>query len=146
MAKYAAKSPELTQKVLRRIASGETLASLGRKLNFTPAVWYNWVERDAELEVAYARAREVGHDALADGLLEIADEVATRSEDIQKAKLRIETRLKLLACWNPRKYGNKQTVDVGNKDGEALKVESNVDTVAAAVAAAAALRDAKRDA
>ena len=53
-----------------------------------------------------------------------------------------DTRLKLLACWNPKKYGTKATVDVGNKDGETLKVEHDVGDVA--VALAASLRSAKR--
>jgi len=44
--------------------------------------------------------------------------------------LRIETRLKLLACWNPKKYGTKQTVDVGNKENETLKIDANVDNIA----------------
>ena len=29
------------------------------------------------------------------------------SDVVQRAKLRIETRLKLLACWDPKRYGNK---------------------------------------
>ena len=36
-------------------------------------------------------------------------------EHVQRSKLRIETRLKLLACWNPSKYGNK-TILQGDKD------------------------------
>ena len=31
---------------------------------------------------------------------------------IQRSKLRVETRLKLLAKWSPEKYGDKKQVDV----------------------------------
>jgi hypothetical protein len=39
-------------------------------------------------------------------------------------KLRIETRLKLLACWNPAKYGTK--VQLGGDPKNPLKVEASV--------------------
>jgi hypothetical protein len=39
-------------------------------------------------------------------------------------KLRIETRLKLLAKWNPKKYGDK--VQVGGDAENPLKVEADI--------------------
>lgn len=120
----AKKNPKLIEEVLSRIAKGETLAALGRELDFHPQSWADWMRADEGLAVAYAEAREIGHDALADQTLEIADGTRPSSEHVQLSKLRIETRLKLLACWSPKKYGNKQTVDVGNKEGETLKVET----------------------
>jgi hypothetical protein len=40
---------------------------------------------------------------------------------VQERKLRIETRLKLLACWDPKRYGQRQTVEHQGKIGlEAL--------------------------
>lgn len=122
---YPAKiTPKVIEEVLSRIAQGETLASLGRELGFHPTAWGQRVRDDEALAIAYAEAREIGHDALADQTLEIADGTRPSSEHVQLSKLRIETRLKLLACWSPKKYGNKQTVDVGNKEGETLKVET----------------------
>ena len=122
---YPAKiTPKVIEEVLSRIAQGETLASLGRELGFHPQSWADRMRTDEGLAIAYAEAREIGHDALADQTLEIADGTRPSSEHVQLRKLRIETRLKLLACWSPKKYGNKQTVDVGNKEGETLKVET----------------------
>jgi hypothetical protein len=122
---YPAKiTPKVIEEVLSRIAQGETLASLGRELGFHPQSWADRMRADEGLAIAYAEAREIGHDALADQTLEIADGTRPSSEHVQLSKLRIETRLKLLACWSPKKYGNKQTVDVGNKEGETLKVET----------------------
>jgi hypothetical protein len=119
----AKKNPELIEEVLSRIAQGETLAALGRELDFHPTAWGQWVRADEALAIAYADARDTGHDVIADDVLQIIDSVPAQGEEIQRAKLRAEYRLKLLAKWNPKKYGDKQTVDVGNKDGETLKVE-----------------------
>lgn len=105
---------------------------------------YDWIAADAAFASRIAHARDLGFDAIAEDIFDIADSTKAISDHVQLSKLRIETRLKLLAKWNPKKYGDKQTVDVGNKDGEALKVESNAAEIAAQVASA--LRAAKRGA
>lgn len=156
----AKKKPELIEEVLSRIAQGETLAALGRELNFHPQSWWRWVAEDEELALAYAQARDVGADVIADQALAIIDaeperivqvddegnKTSTRidSAAVAWAKNRAEMRLKLLAKWNPKKYGDKQTVDVGNKDGETLKVDSNIDTAALTLQLAEALRKAEK--
>ena len=70
----------------------------------------------------FARARDLGEAQISQECLEIADttqvgEIITTKPDgsqevktadmIEHRKLRIDTRLKLLAKWNPRKYGDK---------------------------------------
>jgi hypothetical protein len=141
----AKKTPKLIEEVLSRIALGETLASLGRELDFHPNNWRLWCGADDQLAIAYAQARDVGADVIADDVMQIIDSVPAQSEEIQKAKLRAEYRLKLLAKWNPKKYGDKQTVDVGNKDGETLKTEhkTEVDEVALTLALSKAIRNQK---
>jgi len=146
----AKKKPKLIAEVLSRIAKGETLAALGRELDFHPVSWGEWVAADDDLALAYQRARDTGADALAEQALALIDMDPPRVEGrvdpghVQWRRAQVDTRLKLLACWNPKKYGQKQTVDVGNKDGEALKIESNAAAVATEVAAM--LRDGKRGA
>lgn len=142
----AKKTPKLIEEVLSRIAGGETLAALGRELDFHPQSWADWMRADEGLAVAYAHARDVGSDALAEQALALIDAEPARVEGkidpghVQWRRAQVDTRLKLLACWNPKKYGNKQTVDVGNKEGEALKVDHGVDTIALTVKLAEALR------
>lgn len=85
---------------------------------------YDWIEADAELAAQVARAREIGFDAIAEDVFDIADGTRAISEHVQLSKMRIDTRLKLLACWSPKKYGSKQDVSIGNKEGETLKVEA----------------------
>jgi hypothetical protein len=115
-------------------------------LGFHPVNWGKWVAADEALAVAYATAREVGGDAIADHALALIDAEPARVDGkidpghVQWKRAQVETRLKLLACWNPKKYSPKQTVDVGNKEGETLKIDSNVDNVALTLALSEALR------
>jgi len=141
----AKKTQKLTEEVLSRIALGETLASLGRELDFHPSAWRQWIGEDEALAVAYQRARDEGSDALAEQALALIDGEPDRIDGkidpgfVQWKRAQVDTRLKLLACWNPKKYGTKQTVDVGNKEGEAFKADS----VALTQALAEALRNQK---
>ena len=86
---------------------------------------YDWLERVDGLSVQFARAREAGCDAMAEEALIIAntpilgrkkvfssgaddgeDSMTVTEEDmLGHRKLQIETRLKLLAKFNPKKYG-----------------------------------------
>lgn len=88
--------------------------------------WAEWCREDPTLLLAHEKARDAGFEALALEVLDIADEEPERYTTeaggkrmdpaaIQWAKHRAETRLKLLACWDPRRYGNKTTV-AGDKD------------------------------
>lgn len=107
---------------------------------------YDWLSQDPDLSLRVARARESGFDALAEEALEIAntprfgqkkvysfgageDEgntTVTEEDMLGHRKLQIETRLKLLACWNPAKYGNK--VAVGGDPGNPIQVEAQVES------------------
>ncbi|MEH3121188.1 MAG: hypothetical protein PGN16_04275 [Sphingomonas phyllosphaerae] len=78
---------------------------------------YDWAGSDQELSGAIARAREEGFDQIAIDALSIADEVTEQDtietqhgpipnkEWLMRSKLRVETRLKLLAKWDPKRYG-----------------------------------------
>jgi hypothetical protein len=146
------RSPEVETRIIEGLCDGVPLRELCRQEGMPS--WravYDWIAADADFASRVAQARDTGTDAIAEQALDLIDEAPQRGGDgkidpgyVQWKRAQVDTRLKLLACWNPKKYGSKQTVDVGNKEGEALKVESNAAEVAAQVAAA--LRAAKRDA
>jgi hypothetical protein len=91
---------------------------------------YDWVVSRPDFAARLAHARDVGYDALAEEALDIADTPMTGAKKVYSSgaegegdsltvteddmlghrKLQIETRLKLLACWNPSKYGNRTTL------------------------------------
>lgn len=79
---------------------------------------YDWINSNPDFAARIAQARETGYDAIAEEAMAIADEPppstqfgTTDGGAVQHAKLRIETRLKLLAKWSPKKYGDKQQIE-----------------------------------
>lgn len=139
--RHTKKTPAIVDEIMEGIADGVPLREICRRDGMPN--WrtvYDWLEADEEMAARFARAREIGFDAIAEDILSNVDNVKAISEHIQRSKLQVETRLKLLAKWSPKKYGEKQQVEVGNKDGEALKVESTADNSALALQLAEALR------
>lgn len=145
------RTPAVEKRIIDGLCDGTPLRALCREEGMPN--WrtvYLWTEKDADFAAQVMRARDTGTDAIAEQALDLIDAEPARIEGkidpghVQWKRAQVETRLKLLACWNPKRYGSKQTVDVGNKDGEALKVESNAAEIAAQVASA--LRAAKRGA
>lgn len=155
---------DVEQEILRRISEGEPLAVICRsdpKRMPTPMTWGNWCNKDENLAIAYARAREVGFDALAAECLSIADdgsqdtkkvgedqrEVAD-AEWISRSKLRVETRLKLLAKWDPKRYGDAMLHKHADADGEKFQLDevSRVTRLTAIAAQINARADAPDDA
>ena len=140
-------TPEIAQEMCRLLSDGIPLREICRRDGF-PA-WqtvYDWMYRDDEavaagggvgLSGAIARARDQGYDAIAEECLLIADTpqfgqkqvmtddgTATTVEDmLGHRKLQIETRLKLLAKWNPKKYGDRVAL-TGADGAPPIQVES----------------------
>jgi hypothetical protein len=120
-------TPELIEVIAERLSNGEPMAAICRDEGM-PAyrTVKDWMDSKPEVSAAIACAREEGFDVIAAGTLEIADdsrndyierladegderaaEARVNSEHIQRSKLRIETRLKLLAKWDPKRYGER---------------------------------------
>jgi hypothetical protein len=126
------RTAEVEQEILERLSQGEPLAEICRSdPKFPhPTTWNDWCAADEALGIAHGRARDAGFDAIAADILRIADtpeegvettiksDGATeerRADMLGHRKLRIETRLKLLAKWDPRRYGEKvETTHRGN--------------------------------
>lgn len=106
-----------------RLSDGEPLRAICRD-DHMPA-WrtvYDWMSSNEEFSARIARGRDLGMDAILEDTLKIADtpmvgvrkkyESGVVTEAVEEdmlghRKLQIETRLKLLAKWNPKKYGDK---------------------------------------
>lgn len=116
------KSPELIAQVLEGIAQGKTLTSLCVAYGFSQSAWAKWVAQDHELAKAYYDARSVGADSIADDILDIVDTVKEDTVAVAKARLRADTRLRLLAKWQPDKYGDKVDVRHAGPDGGAVQL------------------------
>lgn len=119
--------------VIQRICDGESLRSIlqyaNREILPTPATFLEWVKNDNSLAKQYARACEVRADAIADEILEIADEanadvnigddgkMYVNGEVVQRSRLKIDARKWLLSKMQPKKYGDKLDLDHQSSDG-----------------------------
>jgi hypothetical protein len=128
---------EIAQEICRRISTGEPLLQICKDDRMPERrTFYDWVARSDSLSAQFARAREEGCDAMAEQSLAIMDgeplavfdEAGNKRYDpgsISWNKNRAEHRLKLLACWNPKKYGTK--VALGGDPGNPIQVEAQVE-------------------
>lgn len=113
---------DTAEEIIEWISAGKTLREFCRQEgNPNWRTVYLWIEKDDEFAGRFARARDMGTDAIAEECLAIIDteaEIAettsenggsTRRDSAHVAwmKNRVEMRLKLLAKWNPKKYGDK---------------------------------------
>jgi len=116
-------TPELAESICERLSCGESLTSIcaaeGMSKRTTVVGWQG--QHDG-FSTAYARARIAYADAIFDEAMEIADDSlgdwTTRTkkgeeirvvdhENIQRSRLRVDTRLRVAAKINPVKYGDK---------------------------------------
>lgn len=128
----------LLDEICDRLADGQPLAVICRDEHMpSDRTVRNWMA-DAEVSSAIARAREVGFDKIAADCLEIADHTGRDTkvvggdgeerevpdhEWISRSKLRVETRLKLLAKWDPKRYGEAvQMKHTGEEGGPVEQV------------------------
>eukprot|EP00752_Nemacystus_decipiens_P016674 g14914.t1 len=121
---------KLADAVIAWIESGQTLTSFCAQAGMpAPRTVYDWMDKDEAFAARFARAREIGFDALAEQALEIAytPEEGVRSEEGENDKgafskqvredmlghrrLKVDTILKLLARWDPKRYSERVSVD-----------------------------------
>jgi hypothetical protein len=130
-------TPELVASICARLAEGEPLAQICRDEGMPhPSTVRDWADAKPDVSLAIARAREDGFDRIALEVLEIADD-GTRDyvvgedgreivnhDHIQRAKLRVETRLKLLAKWDPKRFGDRQAIEHTGANGGPIETKT----------------------
>lgn len=150
MGRHTTFTPEKATEICEKLSQGIPLAVICREEGM-PAVRTvsDWKSAHPSFAADFVRAREEGFDALAAQCIEIADDEehdwtltkkgpVVSEVAIGRARLQVDTRLKLLAKWYPAKYGEKVDVTTG---GESMNL--GADERAAklqAIAAAAARR------
>lgn len=138
---------KIADEIVEWISDGKTLRDFCRQEGKPcfQAV-YQWLQKDEEFRRRFAGARESGEDQIAQECLAIADEEPLCTTEIpgkhgtitrtcvdngaiQRNRLRVDTRLKLLAKWNPKKYGDKVQAELSGPDGGAVKAEVTIEFV-----------------
>jgi hypothetical protein len=101
------RTPEIDEAIICGINQGTPLTQLCKALGIDRSTVYVWRKDEEEFDRHFARAREIGHDAIADSCLDIVDDPSLEPAD---KRVRVETRLKLLAKWDKR-YAEKQEIE-----------------------------------
>jgi hypothetical protein len=120
------------QEIMEAVAAGlrrgtpltvicEALQAQGR---FSGQSVFNWLKSDPEAALAIRYARDLGFDWIAHDCIEIADDTSNdvvfdgdgiphaNGAAVLRAKVRVWTRLQLLAKWDPKRYGETRRVEV----------------------------------
>jgi hypothetical protein len=121
--------------ICERLTDGETLTAICKD-EAMPAerTVRRWALDNVQgFSPQYARAREIGYHAMADEIIDIADDTSSDTvkdengneranhEWITRSRFRVDTRKWLLSKALPKIYGDKVTAEVTGKDGAALE-------------------------
>lgn len=114
-------TPEIEEVLFRSLENGQTLLQICKRIGIGRTTVYDRKREDEAFAEQLARACEAGEGVLEDEILDIADngtnDYVTRMngdgeiveeldrDHIQRSKLRIYAREKILAWKNPRRYG-----------------------------------------
>lgn len=143
--------------ILRRLAEGESLREICETENFPhESTVRMWARDETEAEgfaPQYARARQIGYDALAEELLSVArgsrvgairktvrksvevdgepvpghdevEETVTESDAVDARRLHVDALKWTLSKMLPKVYGDKVAHEVGGIDGKPIQTES----------------------
>lgn len=147
----------LWTEMLADIASGAPTRRVIREKGVTGRTFYGTIDANPELAERYTRAKQGGLDALADEIIELADEsrIGKKTKEtkdgtfdeygdmVERSRLQIESRKWLLAKLAPKKYGDKVQQEVTGADGGPIQQETKLvcdDQMAALAEKIAALR------
>lgn len=118
-----------------RVASGESVRSICRDPEFPEMkTIFRWLSKNQDFRQQYDTAKEMGMAAMAEELLQIADDGSndTYVDDdgkprvdtdvIQRSRLRVDTRKWLMSKLAPKKYGDKVDLNHGGQVANPLEV------------------------
>lgn len=114
---------EVAAHICAEIASGRSLRSVCRDKGMPDkSTVFRWLSKHETFRDQYARAQEDRTAAMAEEILEIADQYDSVQEKldtdhIQRAKLRIDARKWLMSKMAPKRFGDKQEIDHKSSDG-----------------------------
>ncbi len=113
----------LMAEVLGRLSRGDTTARICRDPHM-PGVMNlaQWMADDPEFELSVARARQLGHDAIAERARETIRGQGESTKDVIRDKAIVELDMRLLSKWDPRRYGDAVQLRHADADGEKLDV------------------------
>lgn len=130
------RSEAIENAILDGLANGIPLTTICRKKGMPgTSTVFRWEAEDETFRDNITRAREKSADFYSHQIIEIADEKPTHEvpdpdggvsvridpAGIQRNKLRIETRIKMMQMLKRKTYGDKSTVALTGEDGGPVK-------------------------
>lgn len=126
-------SQEIADKLCAEIAEGKSLRTICDHNDSMPdkSTVFRWLRTDVQFCDQYAKAKEEGMEAIADEMMDIADDghndwmevnkngktqILLDREHVERSKLRIDTRKWILAKIKPKKYGDKIDMTTNGKE------------------------------
>ena len=140
---------ELAAEICQKLAEGQTLREVCRADEMpSESTVRTWALDDREgFSAQYTRARELGYLAMADELLEVADDGKNdwmerqdenggagweaNGEHLQRSRLRVDTRKWLLSKALPKVYGDKITQELQGPNGGPVETVTKIELVPA---------------
>lgn len=131
------KTQAIIDEIIRSISEGVTLRDICRRDGMPNyRTIYDWLDGDKDFSARFAKARDAGYDQIADECVAIADDskndysekdgaIRLNPENVQRAKLRVWTRLQLLSKWS-NKYSEKYRQEITGKDGGPIETKFEV--------------------
>ena len=117
----------IADKVLDRLSNGESLRSICQDADMPDgSTVRKWISRNPDFARQYAIAREEQADSLFDETIHIADSVpeGAANEDIQRARLQIDTRKWVAGKLRPKKYGDLLKHELTGANGGAIAMQA----------------------
>lgn len=140
--------PLTPSEVFRRVCEGETLREVAKAWGLPKGAFTEWYT--TEFSQMYDAALKVRADELAHEAIAISDEQCavekegggTYDPEVPRDKLRVDTRMKLAAKWDRKRYGEEQDavrtapviIQIANLRGATLEVKQGDDAPALEVA------------
>ena len=101
------------ERVIEQIYRGRSLKSLlqedPREINYED--FLRWIKRDPMRHERFKEAQESRTEFIAGEILEIAD-AEDSIEDVQRSRLKIDTRKWLMGAWNRKRYGETKQIEM----------------------------------
>lgn len=99
---------ELAAEICERIMNGESLRSIVQDDHMpNRSSVHKWLAEIKDFSDQYVKAKDNQADTLADEIMYIAD----NADDVQKARLQVDTRKWIASKLKPKKYGEKLDID-----------------------------------
>lgn len=110
----------LADHICEQLAIGYSMRTVCKSNDMpAPSTVFKWLREHTEFSEQYAKAKQEATDAMAEDLLDIADDGSNdymedengnsryNGDSVQRARLRVDTRKWLMSKMKPKKYGER---------------------------------------